>query len=76
MSFETLDVKVENNIAVVTLNRPPVNAQNAQLRSELIEVFDSFNDRDDVKVVVLTGAGKTFSGGADIGDHRKIRQDL
>ena len=72
MSFETLDVKVENNIAVVTLNRPPVNAQNAQLRSELIEVFDSFNDRDDVKVVVLTGAGKTFSGGADIGERPNL----
>ncbi|AWB32830.1 enoyl-CoA hydratase/isomerase family protein [Orrella marina] len=72
MSFETLDVKVENDIAVVTLNRPPVNAQNAQLRSELIEVFDSFNDRTDVKVVVLTGTGKTFSGGADINERPNL----
>lgn len=72
MSYETLDVKVENGIAVVTLNRPPVNAQNAQLRSEIIEVFDSFNDREDVKVVVLTGSGKVFSGGADISERPNL----
>ena len=72
MSYETLDLNVESGIAVVTLNRPPVNAQNAQLRSEIIEVFDSFNDREDVKVVVLTGAGKVFSGGADISERPNL----
>lgn len=72
MPIETITVAVENGVAVVTLDRPPVNAQNAQLRSELIETFDSFNDRDDVKVVVLTGSGNIFSGGADIGERPNL----
>ncbi|VTU45208.1 MULTISPECIES: enoyl-CoA hydratase/isomerase family protein [unclassified Variovorax] len=65
-SFKTLLLTVEDRIAVVTLNRPPVNAQNADLRNELIQVFDELSDRDDVSVIVLTGAGKCFSAGADI----------
>jgi len=66
MTFNTLLLEVKDRIAVLTLNRPPVNAQNAELRSELTQVFDELSDRDDVSVVVLTGSGKTFSAGADI----------
>ena len=66
MDYNTLQLTVNERIAVVTLNRPPVNAQNAELRSELTQVFDELSDREDVSVVVLTGSGKTFSAGADI----------
>ncbi|EJL75558.1 enoyl-CoA hydratase/isomerase family protein [Variovorax sp. CF313] len=66
MTFNTLLLEVKDRIAVLTLNRPPVNAQNAELRSELTQVFDELSDRDDVSVIVLTGSGKTFSAGADI----------
>ena len=65
MTLETITVDIADNIATVTLNRPPANAQNAQMRSELIETFDGFNDNNAVKVVVLTGHGKIFSAGAD-----------
>jgi len=64
--WKTLIVEVSERVAVVTLNRPPVNAQNAEMRSELTQVFDQLSDRDDVMAVVLTGAGKVFSAGADI----------
>jgi hypothetical protein len=47
------------------LNRPPVNAINAEVRNRLIEIFDEATDRDDIRVVVLTGQGKIFSAGAD-----------
>ncbi len=57
---------VENRIAVVTMDRPPVNAQNRGLREEFIALFDTLSDREDVRVVVLTAAGKYFSAGADI----------
>lgn len=53
-------------VAVVTLDNPPVNALPMETVQELTDVFDSFNDRDDVRVVVLTGTGKAFSGGADL----------
>src|SRR5688572_28786685 len=66
MSLQCIKVEVSDFIAVVTMDRPPVNAQNAQFREEIIETFDSFNDRDDVRVAILTGAGKVFCAGADI----------
>ena len=60
MPLEYMKVEVSDYIATVVMDRPPVNAQNAQFRNEIMEVFDSFNDRDDVRVAVLTGAGKVF----------------
>lgn len=66
LDYNTLDIQIADKIAVVTLNRPPVNAQNSELRTELIDAFDVLSDRDDVAVVVLTGSGKVFSAGADI----------
>ena len=63
---------VADDIATVSMNRPPVNAQNRQMRDEFIHLFDALGDRDDVRVVILTGAGDMFSAGADI----KERVDL
>ena len=68
MSSETVTLHVADNIATVTLNRPPVNAVNGALRYRLVEIFDELSDRDDVRVAVLTGQGKVFSAGADLKD--------
>ena len=54
MELETLRLEVADGIAVVTLARAPVNAQNRRMREELIWAFDSLSDRDDVRVVVMT----------------------
>lgn len=64
--------EIANHIAVVTLDAPPVNAVSAQLMAELIAEIDKLNDLDDVRVAVLTGAGKIFSAGADIKDRAKL----
>ena len=64
--WKTLLVDVADRVATVTLNRPPVNAQNAEMRDELTALFDELSDRDDVMAVVLTAQGKIFSAGADI----------
>jgi len=66
MEFKTLLVDIQDRIAVVTLNRPPVNAQNAELRADITSCFDILSDRDDVSCIILTGSGKVFSAGADI----------
>lgn len=68
MTFETLDLLVEDYIALVTINRPPVNAQNNQLREEMQHMIDSLGDRSDVRAIVLTGEGRAFSAGADLSE--------
>ena len=59
---------VENGIAVVTLNRPEaMNSLNSQLRTELMALFPQLDLRDDVRVIVITGAGdRAFCSGADL----------
>ena len=57
---------MQDYIATVVMDRPPVNAQNSEFRQELIATFDSLTDRDDVRVAILTGTGKMFSAGADM----------
>jgi enoyl-CoA hydratase len=66
MELETVRLEVADFIATVTIDRPPVNAQNQKAREELIRVFDAISDRDDVRVAILTAAGKVFSAGADV----------
>ncbi len=66
METKLIKVVVADHIAVVTMDHPPVNAQDAQFNIEMAWVFDSLSDRKDVRVVVLTGAGKVFSAGADL----------
>ncbi|MBX2884793.1 MAG: enoyl-CoA hydratase/isomerase family protein [Granulosicoccus sp.] len=67
-AYETLKIEISDYVAVVTLNRPKVNAQNNAMREELASVFDSLGDRRDVRAIVLTGAGKQFSAGADLSE--------
>jgi enoyl-CoA hydratase/carnithine racemase len=64
--MQFLKINVENHVAVITMDAPPVNAVSAGLMDEMIAAFDQMSDRDDVRVVVLTGAGKIFCAGADI----------
>src|SRR6185312_13527215 len=66
MEFEHFRLDVADGVATVVVNRPPVNAQNLTSREEFIRLFDALGDRDDVRVVVLTGEGDMFSAGADI----------
>lgn len=66
MNLETVRLDVADYIATVTIDRPPVNAQNQKAREELMRVFDAISDRDDVRVAILTAAGKVFSAGADV----------
>lgn len=66
MDLKFIRLDVSDTIATVIMDRPPVNAQNAQFRTELTWVFDSISERDDVRVAILTGTGNMFSAGADI----------
>ena len=66
MDTEIIRCVVNDHVALVTMDRPPVNAVNAQFHEEMMRVFDTLSDREDVRVAILTGAGKVFCAGADI----------
>ena len=70
MSFETLIYEMRDGLAYVTLNRPEkLNALNQKVMKELGACFEDIQRDDDVKAVILTGAGeKAFVAGADINE--------
>jgi enoyl-CoA hydratase len=69
MAYEQLLYDVSDGVATVTLNRPEQrNALSAQMLGELVDAMERVRDDDDVRAVVLTGAGdKAFCAGADLG---------
>lgn len=72
-SYETLSVRVEDQIATIIIDRQEVrNALNNRVISEIKQALDEFNDDDKVGIVVFTGAGeKSFAAGADITELQK-----
>lgn len=76
MDFETLDIEVNGSIARLTLNRPErLNAMNATMLRELAEAARWFDSQRDVRVVIVRGAGRAFSAGADLKDPSKSDAD-
>lgn len=66
-TFETLLYAVEDGIATITLNRPDkLNAFNTTMMKELIAAFDETDGDDNVRAVIVTGAGRAFCAGADL----------
>ena len=67
MNFETIRVDVENGIQTITLHRPDkLNAFTGTMMNELIAAFDAADKNDDVRAVIVTGAGRAFCAGADL----------
>jgi len=71
--FETILAAKEGKVFRVTMNRPQVhNAFNATMIGDLTEAFDMAKSDDDVRIVILTGAGQSFCAGADLNWMREI----
>jgi enoyl-CoA hydratase/carnithine racemase len=67
MSYETILYEVDGPILTVTLNRPDkLNAYTAVMGAELADAFQRADQDDEVRVVIVTGAGRGFCAGADI----------
>jgi 3-hydroxyacyl-CoA dehydrogenase len=62
----TAEYQVNGAIAVITLNNPPVNGLGLATRTAIVDGMKKALDDNAVKAIVITGAGKAFSGGADI----------
>ena len=68
MKFETILYEIENKILTITLNRPErLNAYTGQMQTDLIEAFNKAGKDDDIRVIIVTGAGRGFCAGADLG---------
>ena len=68
MAFETILYDVADAAATVTLNRPDrLNAVNTTVIRELVAAFDQADGDDGVRAVIVTGAGRAFCAGADLG---------
>ncbi|MGF6842638.1 3-hydroxyacyl-CoA dehydrogenase [Paraburkholderia youngii] len=61
-----VDYTTHDGVAVLTLNNPPVNGLGLSTRAGIVEGLDRAQNDSAIKAIVLTGAGKAFSGGADI----------
>ncbi|MFI6517286.1 crotonase/enoyl-CoA hydratase family protein [Spirillospora sp. NPDC050679] len=68
MSYTEIEYRVEDGIATITLNRPHrMNAYTYTMRAEMLDAFDRIDADDEVRAVVVTGAGRAFCAGADLG---------
>jgi enoyl-CoA hydratase/carnithine racemase len=68
VSYETLETSREDGVLVLTLSRPErLNALNPQMLEELLRVLDEIDADDAVRAVIVTGAGRAFCAGADLG---------
>ncbi len=69
MSFETILFDIDAGVATLTLNRPDVlNSFNAQMHEEIRAALKQVGENDEVRAMLLTGAGRAFSAGQDLGD--------
>jgi enoyl-CoA hydratase/carnithine racemase len=67
MDFQQIEYGVEDHILTITLNRPDrLNAWTEQMQSELIQAFDQADADDEVRAVIVTGAGRAYCAGADL----------
>ena len=67
MSYSTILYEVEDNILTITLNRPEaLNAFNNEMLFELMDACDKADADDDVRAIIITGAGRGFCAGADL----------
>jgi len=68
MTYETLKYEVADKILTITLNRPDrLNAFTGQMMLDLIAAFDAADADDGVRAIVVTGEGRGFCAGADLG---------
>ncbi|PZQ24529.1 MAG: enoyl-CoA hydratase [Sphingopyxis macrogoltabida] len=65
-------VDYSDHVATVTIEHAPVNSQDGAFREEIIRIFDILGAETDVRAIVLTGAGKHFSAGAELGNRAAI----
>jgi len=74
-NYQTILFEQREDLGIIWLNRPEIhNAFNEVMIAELIECIDYVNGRDDIRIVMLRGKGKSFCAGADLNWMRGVAQ--
>jgi cyclohexa-1,5-dienecarbonyl-CoA hydratase len=71
--FQFVKVRVENEVARITLDRPDHNLLNERMLAELAAGINTLGERSAIKLIILDSAVKTFSGGIEIGEYTQRR---
>lgn len=67
MAYETLSLQRDEHVALITLNRPKtLNALNGALQTDIVNAVAEVREDDEIRALVITGAGRGFCSGADI----------
>ncbi|HYA92217.1 MAG TPA: enoyl-CoA hydratase/isomerase family protein [Thermodesulfobacteriota bacterium] len=69
MVYKHIQTELEEGVATLTLNRPPLNVLNIEMMEEINSYFESLLKEKALKLLVIQGAGKAFSAGVDVGEH-------
>ena len=72
--MSTCKVEVKDYVCTVTIDRPPANSTNEKTYNEIRDTFYALNEREDIKVVILTGAGKIFMAGNDLDEFHNFME--
>lgn len=76
MTDRLVTYTIENAIAVITIDNPPMNPLTTELGEQLVATFDELDSKkDEIRVVILTGRGKAFIAGADIKSFPELTQE-
>jgi enoyl-CoA hydratase/carnithine racemase len=70
--FQYVHVSIKDRVAVLTVDHPPVNTLDAPTFAELSAALDQALTDDRVKVIIITGTGRSFIAGADINEFRSL----
>lgn len=72
MTYETIKYEIQENILTITLHRPEkLNAFTGTMMLELIDAFDKADADDEVRAIIVTGAGRAYCAGADLSSGAK-----
>ena len=67
MNYEHINCELDGSIMIVTLNRPDkLNAYTGQMGAEIADAFERADGDDNVRAIIVTGAGRAFCAGADV----------
>jgi len=76
MVYKTVMLEKKDEIAILTLNRPDkLNAVNMEMRSEILDILNNLEKNSEVRVLIVTGAGRAFCAGADINEFAEAAKD-